>query len=103
MQDKKQLAESLVTISAQDGVPDVVKSEILDVANRLQSPIDTDVWIYRMVVGFLGCAVLVTVLGAITVRLVLRDANLDIPDGVIALGSAAIGALAGLLAPSPRG
>jgi hypothetical protein len=62
-------------------------------------PLQSDVWIYRMVVGALGLIGLVAVLGAI---LLATKGGGQIPDVVTALGSAAIGALAGLLAPSPR-
>jgi hypothetical protein len=62
-------------------------------------PLDTDPVIYRVVVIALGAAVLVALIGAIT----LSSVGKDIPDVVTALGSAAVGALAGLLAPSPAG
>jgi hypothetical protein len=58
---------------------------------------EKDVWIYRAVVGALGLTVLLTIVGLIVLALVGKPA----PDGLIALGSAAVGALAGLLAPSP--
>jgi len=56
-----------------------------------------DTLIYRIVVGSLGLAVLIALVGAI----VLASQGLEIPDVLTALGSAAVGALAGLLAPSP--
>ncbi len=65
------------------------------------SPIP-DNWIYRIVVGSLGLVILI-----ITFGIVWRVASGDdledknIPTILTALGSAAIGALAGLLAPSP--
>jgi len=61
--------------------------------------IPNDVWLYRMVIAFLGLAVLAGLIGAI----MLAMAGKSIPDVLTALGSAAIGALAGLLAPSPAG
>jgi hypothetical protein len=64
-----------------------------------ESPLGSDVWIYRLVVGALGLAVLGCVAGAI----VLAMAAKDTPQLLLAVGSAAVGALAGLLAPSPRG
>ncbi|MBI5302903.1 MAG: hypothetical protein HY868_12265 [Chloroflexi bacterium] len=63
----------------------------------LAAPLQSDVWIYRVVVGTLGLGVLVGMVGAIVLALVGKP----IPEVLIALGSAAIGALAGLLAPSP--
>ena len=66
------------------------------------SPLANDVWIYRAVVVVLGITVIATVLGGLTIVLYLHaDANAKLPDSIVAIGSAAVGALAGLLAPSP--
>jgi hypothetical protein len=68
------------------------------------SPLDTDRWIYRAVVTFLGIISLLTVGGSI-VLIYISPGNttpLEVPDGIIAIGSAAIGALAGLLSQSSR-
>jgi hypothetical protein len=56
------------------------------------------VWIYRMVVVALGLTALATVIGSIILAL---TGGRDTPQILIALGSASIGALGGLLAPSP--
>ena len=53
--------------------------------------------LYRLVVGALGLALLITLIGG----LVLAGLGQAIPDGLIALGAASGGALGGLLAPSP--
>lgn len=53
--------------------------------------------VYRLVVCALGGAVLLGIIGSI----VLAFVGKPIPDMLTALGSAAVGALAGLLAPSP--
>ena len=60
-----------------------------------------DTWIYRIVVGSLGLVALIVVVGYIAHA--MNGGAPAIPDGVIAIGSAAVGALAGLLAPSPGG
>ena len=57
----------------------------------------TDPMLYRMVVGALGLALLLMVLGG----LILSGLGQAIPDGLIALGAASGGALGGLLAPAP--
>ena|SRR5271157_2254073 len=67
------------------------------IANVAAGPLRTDVVIYRIVVGSLGAAVVLAVIGAI----VLAALNKTSPEILVALGSAAVGALAGLLAPSP--
>jgi hypothetical protein len=54
-------------------------------------------FVYQATVIVLGVSV-ITVLVA---QLWLALMNVTIPDGLIAIGSAAIGALAGLLAPTP--
>jgi hypothetical protein len=55
-----------------------------------------DVWTYRTVVVALGLTVVIAALGSIYIAKV-PDAT--IPDVLLALGSAAVGALAGLLMP----
>jgi hypothetical protein len=55
-------------------------------------------WVYRLVVCFLGLTVIGTVAGGF---IITGKSAQSIPEGLIALGSAAVGALAGLLAPSP--
>jgi hypothetical protein len=60
-------------------------------------PLESDVWIYRGVVAALGFTVLIATFGAIY----LAARSVDVPEVIVALGSAAVGALAGLLAPSP--
>ena len=75
------------------------KTKLLNSLNTLATPLQTDKWIYRLVVGVLGLALILTVIGGFT--LVLTGQTKPMPEGLIAIGSAAVGALAGLLAPSP--
>lgn len=65
---------------------------------RLAKPLDTDPWIYRIVVLVLG----LTILGVVATSFVLILEDKPIPDILVAIGTGAIGAMAGLLAPSPR-
>lgn len=58
---------------------------------------ERDVWIFRLVVLSLGLCMLASLVGAI----ILAAKGTDTPEILIALGSAAVGGLAGLLAPSP--
>jgi hypothetical protein len=58
-----------------------------------------DKWTYRMVVISLGVALIITIMGGIYINLIGQAKPL--PEGLIAIGSAAVGALAGLLVPSP--
>jgi predicted membrane-bound spermidine synthase len=59
---------------------------------------ESDPVIYRIVVGVLGALVLIVALGAFV--LMMFDGK-DITQGVLALGSAAVGGLVGVLIPSP--
>ena len=68
-----------------------------------ENPLDYDVWIYRMVVFSLGATILAIIIGVIFLigsGKISDDKN--VPTILTAIGSAAIGALAGLLAPSPK-
>jgi hypothetical protein len=56
-----------------------------------------DPLLYRMVVGALSAALILTVVGG----LVLAGMRIEVPGALIALGAASGGALGGLLAPSP--
>jgi uncharacterized membrane protein YjjP (DUF1212 family) len=61
--------------------------------------LQTDRWIYRIVVLALGFGVLSAMIGLIVLSLKGVTA---MPEGLVAIGSAAVGALAGLLAPAPK-
>ena len=56
-----------------------------------------DPLLYRLLVGGLVAAILLVIVGAIA----LAWAGKVLPDGIIALGGAAVGGLVGLLVPSP--
>lgn len=80
-------------------VADEIKKDPVKVIRTIgQSPLEFDVWIYRLVVLALGLAVLMAVGGAIFLT---WSTDKQVPQVLVALGSAAVGALAGLLAPSP--
>lgn len=63
-----------------------------------KNPLEWDVWVYRLVVIILGGVVFY--FGTLYSNL-LSTPNAEVPDSFIALSSAALGALTGLLAPSP--
>lgn len=65
-------------------------------------PLESDCWIYRIVVLALGATVLIVVGGAVALAFAHNGTgDVKIPEVLTAIGSAAVGALAGLLAPSP--
>ncbi len=69
-------------------------------STNVVSMISTDPWIYRVVVCVLGLVVLVVVIGGILLALISPTVK-DVPQGILAIGSAAAGGLVGLLVPSP--
>ena len=78
---------------AQD--PGVVLREL---AERSPQPsYITDRWIYRGIVAVLS----LVLLSAMTAAMVFSYGERQVPDIIISFGSAALGALAGLLAPNP--
>jgi hypothetical protein len=74
-----------------------IQSRPAETIAELAAPLERDVWIYRIVVGALSLVAVVAIVGAIVVAVSTDDTQ--VPDAVVALGSAAVGALAGLLAP----
>lgn len=84
-------------IAREPDLRDALSSDPETTLARIDAQPVPDTWIYRIVVISLGLAVLSCIIGAI----VLSALGKPIPELLIALGSGAIGALAGLLAPSP--
>ena len=74
-----------------------IQSRPVETIADLAAPLEYDLWIYRIVVGALSLVAVVAIVGAIIVAVTTSDTQ--VPDAVVALGSAAVGALAGLLAP----
>lgn len=67
-------------------------------------PISTDKWIYRIIVLGLSVTIISIIIGVLI--LVGSDkitGDEGVPTILTAIGSAAIGAVAGLLAPAPKG
>jgi hypothetical protein len=101
---KVQSASELAERVAQDPkLQEEIKADPVTALANLATPLQSDTWIYRMVVAALGLVVLIAIVGAIYLTAKSSTAYIyQVPDALIALGSAAVGALAGLLAPSPR-
>ncbi len=98
--------ESFIEMSSDEVCGPEVKKQLAEkvkeTKEKLRTPLETDKWIYRYVVGCLGLAILACLF--FTFFLAVYSTNLKdlkIPDIFLAIGSAAVGALAGLLAPSP--
>jgi hypothetical protein len=105
MQKFKDLNEFRSQLITDKSLQEEFKTDPAQAAHNLEvnSPLATDQWIYRIVVISLGTTVIAIILGIIVLMAIGKitdDKNL--PTIFTALGSASIGALAGLLAPSPR-
>ena len=68
-------------------------------------PGDVEGFVYKGTIIFLGLAILIVLIGEILIvglsNPAAGAAAKTLPDGVIAIASASVGALAGILAPSP--
>ena len=62
-----------------------------------------DVWVYRIVVASFAAVLVLTAVGALMLAFTGQDLPQTASTLFIALTSGAVGALAGLLAPSPKG
>ncbi|MBI4963629.1 MAG: hypothetical protein HY913_10160 [Desulfomonile tiedjei] len=86
-------------------VPDLATQTKTDLDQAIQDVKDEiriyekDVWFYRIVVGTLGLAIILIIV-ALTALLWKGATGFD---SLVAIGSAAVGGLVGLLAPSPVG
>jgi hypothetical protein len=97
-----ELVQLLTPLAARADLPADVQVAVGKALAEAASPLEYDLWIYRVITGVLGLTVLATVFGGIFLAL-KADPNIKLPDAIVAIGSAAVGALAGLLAPSPKG
>jgi hypothetical protein len=98
MVSRIQSVSELATKVAEDAdLAEKIKKNPVEALSNIAAPLQTDRMIYRMVVGALGLTVLTAVIGSIALSIIGKP----IPEVLVALGSAAVGALAGLLAPSP--
>jgi hypothetical protein len=98
-QDK--LIQLLSPLATRADLPAEVREIASQAIAEAGSPLAYDLLIYRVVVAVLGVTVIATVFGGIYLA-TMADANIKLPDAIVAIGSAAVGALAGLLAPSPK-
>ena len=102
MATQAEIRSLLQTIKNDAAVPAAIKQQAEDTLTSALPVYQSDVWVYRLVVSVLGLTVLFTVIGGLGLAFTGSPNNYKMPPEIIALGSAAVGALAGLLAPSPR-
>jgi hypothetical protein len=90
-----QEAEMPQPVSIVEHRAEVSVAESVQVHNR-PAPLANDLWIYRVAICVLGALALIALGGALVLSALGREA----PQVTVALGSAAVGALAGLLTPT---
>jgi hypothetical protein len=101
MASRTDSSTELATMVAQDArLQEQIKKDPVGTLERLAEPLESDKWIYRIVVASLGLAALSVVVGVIA--LTALDKTTTIPDVLVAIGSAAVAALAALLVPGGR-
>ena len=89
-----------ITNDAKEAIVRAAKKSEEDAIKQVKPPVYTgDVGFYRGVLSILGASVIITTIGG----LALVFFGIDIPQFIVAIGTTALGALAGLLAPSPVG
>jgi hypothetical protein len=103
-----QLQPPVGAVSTQTAFLDLLKLVVTDprlqcaekkeLLNELRKSGGVDRWTFRTATWILGAIVLLTII-AIWVLSAAGNANVKIPDGLIAIGSGAAGGLAGLLTP----
>jgi hypothetical protein len=94
MRSDKDVAELFKAIITDEKLNILQKKILLNEVRKLKSP-DEDRWVYRTVVWVLGAVALGTVAYPF-----YTNGSTEIPSGLLAIGSGAMGALAGYLTPN---
>jgi hypothetical protein len=101
MANRTDSSTELAAMVAQDHkLQEQIKQDPVGTLRNLAEPLESDPWIYRIVVLSLGLAALGVVVGVIALKAL--DKTTTIPDALVAIGSAAVAALAALLVPGGR-
>lgn len=101
MANRTDSSTELASMVAQDQrLQEQIKQDPVGTLRNLAEPLESDPWIYRIVVLSLGLAALGVVVGVIALKAI--DKTITIPDALVAIGSAAVAALAALLVPGGR-
>jgi hypothetical protein len=98
------LSDFKSTMATDTDLQDAFKTNPVQAAEGIQeNPLETDNWIYRIVVIALGATILSIIVGVlILIGCGKFPDDAKVPTILTAIGSGAIGALSGLLAPSPK-
>jgi hypothetical protein len=103
MPEQRELSEFLKMIAQEPALSAPLREKAEDLSKVGAGPVfQYDIWIYRGVVAVLGITVLSTIIGGLYLAFKGDATNYKLPSEIVAIGSAAVGALAGLLAPAPQ-
>jgi hypothetical protein len=98
----EELIKLLSPLANRQDIPNEVRDLLHSAIARVRpSPSQFGIIIYGAVVLMLGITAIATVIGGI--YLAVGSSHSNLPDAIVAIGSAAAGALGGLLTPTPRG
>lgn len=102
MKNIKSFAEFQTELNSNVELQEEFKADPVKALKQFQTEIP-DNWVYRIVVGALGSAILLVILGIIVLSAFGKTVDATVTTLFTAIASGAVGALAGLLAPSPKG
>lgn len=100
LRDIRSIDQLAATVRNDPELEKQFKENPTKILDEIRSSSIPDTRVYHIVVTSLGAAILIALLGAIAITL-LGKFPTEIPDILVATASAAVGALAGLLAPQP--
>jgi uncharacterized membrane protein len=101
MQNIKSFVEFQKELTSNPTLQKEFKEDPVKAIQQFQ-PTLPDNWVYRMVVGSLGLSILLVIVGIVILSLTTKEIEPTVTTLFTAIASGAVGALAGLLAPSPR-
>jgi hypothetical protein len=101
MKNIKSFAEFQKELETNTDLQKEFKEDPLKAVQQFQTSLP-DNWVYRMVVGSLGLAILLVIVGIVILSLSTKPIEPTVSTLFTAIASGAVGALAGLLAPSPK-
>ncbi|MEO1257171.1 MAG: hypothetical protein AAFZ15_00180 [Bacteroidota bacterium] len=91
-------------VNTSTSLTDQAKKEVLNVIEQVEAKIPTDnPKIFMTVIILVGVAMVASIVigGILALKEPTEAGTVEIPDFIIMLGSTSLGALAGLLAPTP--
>lgn len=95
--ESQNIEDVVLAISADSDIPSEKRTQLVELVRKLGPSRLDDPLLYRVVVIILGLVALATLAGGIASHLTAQEK--EFPAALIAIGSTALGALAGLLAP----